>query len=515
MRRLCPFRISDFGFRISDFGLELALIGFIFRVYSAIRIPQSAFTAPAPKMKPRLLIVEDDEEIRTQMKWALLQDYDVLLAQDRPTAMALFKEQAPPVVLLDLGLPPQPNQPAEGLAALAEMMAQNSLAKIIIATGQNEKGTALQAVGQGAYDFLAKPVELEELRIILRRAFHVAGLERDYRELRESVGSCNFEGMLGTSPQMQTVFNAIRKVATTDATVLILGESGTGKEMAAVAIHRQSARKDGPFVAINCSAIPETLLESELFGHEKGAFTGAHIQRKGRIESASGGTLFLDEIGELPLPLQVKLLRFLQEQRIERVGGRELIPVDTRVIAATNANLTRSMGEGQFREDLYYRLAVVVVQMPPLRERDGDLLLLARELLRSYGAENGKPGLSFDSQAVKAIERHGWPGNIRELENRVKRAVIMAESKRLTARDLELAAGPLVPERTTLKEARETIERELIQSALARHSGKITAAAAELGVSRPTLYELMEKLGIPRREPKATETVQDLPSGMG
>jgi two-component system NtrC family response regulator len=455
-------------------------------------------------MKPKLLIVDDDEEIRTQMKWALGQDYEILLAEDRSGALGLFREHRPAVVLLDLGLPPRPASPEEGLQALSEILAQENLTKVIIASGQGEKTNALAAIGAGAYDFLAKPIDLEELKIILRRTFHVAGLERDYRELQQQVKSDAFEEMFGASPQMQGVFSSIRKVATTDAPVLILGESGTGKEMAALAIHRRSARKGGPFVAINCSAIPETLLESELFGHEKGSFTGAHVQRKGRIESASGGTLFLDEIGEIPLPLQVKLLRFLQEQRIERVGGRQEIEVDTRVIAATNADLKKGLVEGRFREDLYYRLAVVVICLPPLRDRENDIRVLAQEFLKRCAGENGREGLAFEPDALKAMTRHSWPGNVRELENRVKRAVIMAEGKRLTVQDLELTSTTALPRSGTLKEARESLEREMIHQVLRKHAGRIAPAAGELGVSRPTLYELMEKLGIqrPDREPK-------------
>jgi two-component system NtrC family response regulator len=302
--------------------------------------------------------------------------------------------------------------------------------------------------------------------------------------------------MLGTSAPMRVVFDSIRKVATTDAPVLILGESGTGKEMVALAIHRKGARKDGPFVPINCSAIPESLLESELFGHEKGAFTGAHAQRKGRIESASGGTLFLDEIGEIPLQLQVKLLRFLQEQKIERVGGRQEIPIDARVIAATNADLKKGLKDGTFREDLYYRLSVVQIVLPPLRERADDIPFLAQAFLLRFAAEVGKSGLAFDRETVRAMKRYSWPGNVRELENRVRRAVIMTEGKRLTVQDLELEQLLADLHLTTLKEARETLEREMVQQALRKHSGKIAPAAVELGISRPTLYELMEKLGI-------------------
>jgi two-component system NtrC family response regulator len=451
-------------------------------------------------MKPRLLIVDDDEEIRTQMKWALNQEYQVFLAEDRARAMDAFTEHRPPVVLLDLGLPPHPATPEEGLAALSEMIGQNQHAKIIIISGQGEKTNALQAIGAGAYDFLTKPVQVEELKIILRRTFHVASLERDFRDLQSQLQAETFEGLLGTSPQMQRVFTSVRKVATTDASVLILGESGTGKEMVALAIHRRSPRKEGPFVAINCSAIPETLLESELFGHEKGSFTGAHVQRKGRIESASGGTLFLDEIGEIPLQLQVKLLRFLQEQRIERVGGRQEIQVDTRVVAATNVELKKAIGEEKFREDLYYRLAVVVINLPHLRDREGDVRLLAQEFLRRNAVANGKEGISFSPDAIRAINAHSWPGNVRELENRVKRAVIMAEGRRIASEDLELESPTAAPLNLNLKEARESAERDVIQRALRKHSGKIAPAAAEIGISRPTLYELMEKLGIARAE---------------
>jgi two-component system NtrC family response regulator len=447
-------------------------------------------------MKPKLLIVDDDEEIRTQMRWTLAPDYEILLAGDRASAMETFRSARPAVVLLDLGLPPHPNNPDEGLAALSDLLALDRLAKVVIITGQGEKGIALRAVGAGAYDFMCKPVEMEDLKLLLKRCFHVARLEREYREMQQLLQGDTFEGMLGTSPPMQAVFDSIRKVATTDAPVLILGESGTGKEMAALAIHRRSARKDGPFVAINCSAIPETLLESELFGHEKGAFTGAHVQRKGRIENASGGTLFLDEIGEIPLLLQVKLLRFLQEQRIERVGGRQEIQIDARVVAATSADLKKGMQAGAFREDLYYRLAVVQIVLPPLRDRQDDIRLLAQSCLQRCAGQVGKRGLGFDRETLQTMNRYSWPGNVRELENRVRRAVIMAEGKRLTVQDLELAESAEAAPAATLKEARETVEREIIRQTLQKHSWKIAPAAAALGVSRPTLYELMEKLGI-------------------
>ncbi len=452
-------------------------------------------------MNPKLLIVDDDEEIRTQMRWALGREYTILQAGDRPGALTVFRAERPLVVLLDLGLPPQPGQPDEGLAALSEILAVDAATKVIIVSGQGERENALRAIGAGGYDFLCKPVALEELRLILQRCFYVAALEQECRQMQQILAADEaFEGMLGASPVIRSFFESIRKVAPTDAPVLILGESGTGKERAAHALHTRSARRDGPFVAINCGAIPETLLESELFGHEKGAFTGAHAQRKGRIESASGGTLFLDEIGEIPQPLQVKLLRFLQEQTIERVGGRQSIRIDVRVVAATNADLAKGMAEGRFREDLYYRLAVVKLTLPPLRERGADVRLLAQAFLRRFAVQFGKTGLSFDAEALRALDRYRWPGNVRELENRVKRAAIMGGAKRLTAEDLELPAAPEDGSGAPLglKEAREELERRMILNALRTHGGKVAPAAAELGVSRPTLYELIEKLGIPR-----------------
>ncbi len=449
-------------------------------------------------MKSRLLIVDDDEEIRTQMRWALGQDYEISLAGDREAALELFKSARPTVTMLDLGLPPCPNQPDEGLATLSAMLAIDPTAKIIIISGQGERQNALQAVGAGAYDFYCKPVELDELKLMLQRCVYVTELERENREMNRHLKTETFEGIIGLSPQMQGVFAFIRKAGPTNAPVLILGESGTGKEMAAMAIHRRSLRKDKPFVAINCNAIPENLLESELFGHEKGAFTGANQARKGIIEGAAGGTLFLDEIGELPQPIQVKLLRFLQEQTFMRVGGRAEIQIDTRVIAATNADLKQSIAKNEFREDLYFRLAVIVINLPALRERGEDIGLVAREFLHRYSSQNGRSGLTFSPEAIRAINRHSWTGNVRELQNRVQRAVIMADGKRISVQDLELDVSADAAPPVTLKEARESIERDMIQQALKRHLGKVSSTAAELGVSRPTLYELMEKLGISR-----------------
>src|SRR5436190_9005873 len=448
--------------------------------------------------KSTVLVVEDDEDIRTQLKWALASDYQVIMAGDRAQAVAAYSASRPSACLLDLGLPPRPNDPEEGLATLSSLLALDPLAKVIIVSGQGDKQNALRAVGAGAYDFLAKPVEMDDLRLVLQRCVYVAELEQEYRALQQGRRSNAFEEMLGTSAKMDAVFTFIRKVAPTSAPVLILGESGTGKEMVAQGLHRRGPQKSGPFIPINCNAIPENLLESELFGHEKGSFTGAHMQRKGHIESASGGTLFLDEIGELPPAVQVKLLRFLQEKRFQRVGGRQEIHSDARVIAATNAGLQESVAAGKFREDLYFRLAVMVVKVPPLRERGDDVVLLAKEFLHRYGSQHGKPRLTFAPDALRALHLHHWPGNVRELQNRVQRAVIRAEGKRVTARELELADAldGLPPQ--TLKEARENVEREIVRDALRRHKGKVTSAALELGISRPTLYELMEKLGIAR-----------------
>jgi two-component system, NtrC family, response regulator len=448
--------------------------------------------------KTRLLIVEDDEDIRTQMKWALGADYEVSLAEDRTSAMAAFAAHHPVVTLLDLGLPPRPNDPDEGLNLLSAIIETDPRAKVIVVSGQGEKHNALRAVGAGAYDFLCKPVDMDELGLVLQRCVYVAELEQEYRALQSVALTEQFEGMLGASPAIQTVFDFVRKVAPSGAPVLILGESGTGKEMVARAIHRLSANGGGPFVAINCNAIPEDLLESELFGYEKGSFTGAQSQRKGHIETAAGGTLFLDEIGELPPAVQVKLLRFLQEKRFQRVGGRQEILSDTRVITATNKNLEEQTTNGRFREDLYFRLAVMVVKVPALRGRGDDIILLAKSFLENYGTEHGKPGLVFSPDALRALNLHRWPGNVRELQNRVRRAAIMADGKRVTAKDRELTDALSSMPGQTLKEARESLEREMVQDALRRHRGKITTAAIELGISRPTLYELMDKLGIGR-----------------
>ncbi len=448
--------------------------------------------------KPRLLVVEDDEDIRAQMKWALADDYEVVMAGDRVAATAAFTAEKPVVTVLDLGLPACPNEPDEGLAVLSGLLVLDRLAKVVVVSGQGDKQNALRAVGAGAYDFLCKPVDLEELKLVLHRAVYVAQLEREYRVLQETARPEAFEDMLGSSPQMQAVFAFIRKVATTSAPVLILGENGTGKEMVARALHRRSLQRGGPFVAINCNAIPENLLESELFGHEKGSFTGAHAQRRGLIESAAGGTLFLDEIGELPSPLQIKLLRFLQEKTFQRVGGRQEIQSDARVVAATNANLRESVTDGRFREDLYFRLAVLIITLPATarpRRRHQRHCEGVPAPLRRPAREAGHELLA---RRVARSRRPPLAGNVRELQNRVQRAVIMAEGKRVTAADLELADTLHAQPPPTLKEARERVEREWSRARSGAAGARSRRPRWNSGISRPTLYELMEKLGIAR-----------------
>ncbi|MEP4078173.1 PEP-CTERM-box response regulator transcription factor [Haloferula sp.] len=446
-------------------------------------------------MNPKVLIVDDDEEIRTQMKWAISSDYNVLMAGARVEAMEIVRAERPEVVLLDLGLPPHPNDSTEGMRLLSAIQAFARETKVIIVSGQSERANAARAVGAGGYDFLCKPVDTTQLKMLIERCVYVSGLEREYREAEAAERPDLFEGMVGSSDAMQEVFTVIRKVATTPAPVLILGESGTGKEMVARAVHRCSPAKDRPFIAINCNAIPESLIESELFGHEKGAFTGAHTRREGMIESAAGGTLFLDEIGDLPSHVQVKLLRFLQERKIQRVGGREELDIDTRIVAATHVDLNEAIKGGEFREDLYFRLAVVLCRLPSLRDRGGDIMLLARDFLRGFATRNGRPDLIFDPGALRAISRYSWPGNVRELQNRVQRSVIMADGGRIKSSDLELD-GLTSESSRTLKEAREKLEGNLVRNALERNDNKIAAAARDLGVSRPTFYELMNKLGI-------------------
>jgi two-component system NtrC family response regulator len=446
--------------------------------------------------KTKLLIVEDDESARIHMRWALGRDYEVFLAEDGTNAIRVFEREQPSVVTLDLGLPPRPRDVEEGFLALGAILDKDPRAKVVVITGRDEKQHALRAIGQGAYDFLCKPIELSELRVILRRAAEVHRLETEHRALVQRPGSWRPDEILGTSGAIQEVFAAIRKVATADVPVLIMGESGTGKELVARGIHHRSRVSGGPFVPINCAAIPESLLESELFGHEKGAFTGAHVQRIGRIQMASGGTLFLDEIGELSAPLQVKLLRYLQDQKIARVGGREDIVVNARVIAATHVDLKAAMRDRRFREDLFYRLGVLIIHIPPLRDREEDVLVIARALLQKYAAEFGRKIVGFERSALEALRTHGWPGNVRELENRIKRAVIMAEGRQIAAADLQLDSPLDTYNGKPLREACQALEREIIKKALAKTAGNITRAATELGISRPTLYDLIGKHAI-------------------
>ncbi|MBI3805612.1 MAG: PEP-CTERM-box response regulator transcription factor [Nitrospirae bacterium] len=446
--------------------------------------------------KYKILIVDDDETIRQQMKWALTDEYEVFPAENRRTAIDLFRRELPPVVTLDLGLAPHPREATEGLLALSEMLEIDPRVKIIIVSGNADRANALKAIEQGAFDFFTKPIEIDEIRITLRRAIHVFQLEEENRQLKRRPIQ---EGrMIGTSRMMEGLFATIRKVSTADIPVLIQGESGTGKELVAQSIHQQSARNTGPFIAINCGAIPENLLESELFGHEKGAFTGAHAQRKGRIEYAAGGTLFLDEIGELGLGLQVKLLRFLQEKTIERVGGRESLSIDARVIAATHRDLKERMAGGTFREDLFYRLSVVSISVPPLRERNGDLMLLVRAFISRFTEEIGKKVKGLTPTAIEAVTAYAWPGNVRELENKIRRGVVMSDGVLLTPEDLELTVPTDVAPLPRLKTAREQLERQLVESAMARFGGNVTQAASALGISRQALHDILSKHQIER-----------------
>jgi two-component system NtrC family response regulator len=441
-----------------------------------------------------LLLTEDDELIRNQMQWGLSADYDVHIASTRESALALAKQLQPPVILLDLGLPPAPREATEGLQTLQELLSLLPRTKVIVVTGHTERAIALKAVELGAFDYFTKPTDLGELKLLLKRAYQLYDLESENAALQREAAGQGFGSLIGTSPLMQVLYGTIRKVAGSDAAVLIIGESGTGKELVARTIHAESSRAGQPFVAINCGAIPENLLESELFGNEKGAFTGATSQRRGRIEFAAGGTLFLDEVGELSLALQVKLLRFLQDRRIERVGGRESIHVDARVIAATNKDLHEAVAAGAFRDDLYYRLCVITVSIPPLRERGPDVMLLAQAFLERDASEEKKPIKGFAPEAWDALRAHPWPGNIRELENRIKRAVIMAEGRLVTPTDLELT----IPAQQTpsLRAAKEQTEREMVLAALMKHNGNITRAAAELGLSRQALHEIIVKRDI-------------------
>ena len=448
----------------------------------------------------KLLIVEDDPGIQNQLRWCF-EDYDVIVAADRATAIAELRRHEPRVVLQDLGLPPDDSGVEEGFATLREIVALAPHTKVVVVTGHGDQGNAVKAVGSGAYDFYQKPVDVDTLQLIVSRAFRIHELEAENRRLQADVGSSVLEGIVAVSEPMLKVCRMIEKVAPTSATTLLQGESGTGKELLARALHRLSPRKDGPFVAINCAAIPDTLLESELFGFEKGAFTGAVRTTPGKIEVANGGTLFLDEIGDMPLPLQAKLLRFLQERTIEHVGGRNLIAVDVRIVCATNKNLSEAMAAGQFREDLYYRVSEITVAIPPVRERHGGRILLARHLLARLASAEGKTFKGFAGDAHDAIDAYAWPGNVREMENRIKAAVIMADGKFITAEDLGLAANGTGPE-LNLRAVRQKAETDAIRQALVRCAGNISKAAEMLGITRPTLYDLMQKYGI---EPQIAE----------
>ncbi|GGE20494.1 PEP-CTERM-box response regulator transcription factor [Polymorphobacter glacialis] len=445
----------------------------------------------------KLLVVEDDEGLQRQLRWSY-EDYEVIIAGDRDAAVAALRQHEPDVVTLDLGLPPDPDGVTEGFATLDEILRIRPSTKVIVASGHGARESARRAIASGAFDFYQKPIDIDELGMIVRRAYHVADLETENRRLADSARSSGGDvlgGIVTGAPEMLKVARMIERVATAQVSVMLLGASGTGKELLARGLHNASLRAGKSFIAINCAAIPENLLESELFGYEKGAFTGAVKTQEGKIELAEGGTLFLDEVGDIPLPLQVKLLRFLQERVIERIGGRKAIPVDVRIVCATHQNLEAMIAAGRFREDLYYRLAEIVVRIPSLAERHGDAVLLAHHFLGRFARENGRTFKGFMPDAIAAISDWPWPGNVRELENRLKRAVIMAESSRLTAVDLDL--GGMADDSTlSLKAAREAADRIAIRKVLARTENNMSSAAKILGVSRPTLYDLIKQYGL-------------------
>lgn len=440
----------------------------------------------------KLLIVEDDPGLQSQLRWSF-EDYEVLIAEDRDGAVAELRRHEPDVVLQDLGLPPDPEGVSEGLATLEDVLRLAPHTKVIVVTGNGDQDNAVRAVGMGAYDFYQKPVDVDTLNLIVERAFHISELERENRRLLAQSGPSPLDGIVAASESMLQVCRMIEKVAPTDVTTLLLGESGTGKELLARALHSLSPRANERFVAINCAAIPDNLLESELFGFEKGAFTGAGKTTVGKVEMAHKGTLFLDEIGDMPMPLQAKVLRFLQERVFERIGGRTEIAVDVRVVCATNQNLQALIADSAFREDLYYRVSEISVRIPPLRERDGGRLVLARAILEKCTRQHGSPIRGFSRDAQEAIHAYSWPGNVRELENKIRGAVIMADGKQITAADLGLPVGETEPESLNLREVRQRAESSAIRQALANTHGNISKAAELLGVTRPTLYDLMEK----------------------
>ena len=449
------------------------------------------------KALPKLLIVEDDPGLQAQLKWAY-EDFEVIVAGDRASAIAALRAEEPAVVTLDLGLPPDPDGTSEGFAVLDEIMALKPDTKVVVASGHGARESALTAIAKGAYDFYQKPVDIESLGMIVRRALHLHRIESENRALaeRSDEGNRVLGGLITAAPEMVRVARTIERVANTNVSVMLLGASGTGKELLARGLHDASDRAKGNFVAINCAAIPENLLESELFGHEKGAFTGAVKTTEGKIEMADGGTLFLDEVGDIPLPLQVKLLRFLQERTIERIGGRRSIAVDTRIVCATHQDLETMIGDGRFREDLFYRLAEIVIKIPSLAERPGDATLLAKAFVARFAREMNPAVKGFAPDALAAIDGWGWPGNVRELENRVKRAVIMADAKLIGAEDLDLAPTDEGEAPLNLKSAREHADRKVIRHALARSEGNISSTARMLGISRPTLYDLLKQYAI-------------------
>ncbi len=457
----------------------------------------------------RLLIVDDEEAILKQLKWAFKNDYDIITAVSADEALSAVRQHSPEVMILDLSLTDDASE-LEGFEVLESALSIDPQIKVVMITGHDDMENALKSIETGALDFYAKPVDIEELRVILRRAFHIRSLEGELAKLKEGYARGHeFEGIIGMSEPMLSIFEAVRRIAPTSVSVLITGESGTGKELIARALHNKSTRNGGPFVPINCGAIPENLLESELFGHEKGSFTGAHATKAGKFETADGGTLFLDEIGELPQALQVKLLRFLQDQVVERVGGSTPIQVDVRVIAATNSDLEEMITEKKFREDLFYRINTVRISMPPLRDRGDDILLLATRFLHRYSSEFSRGLKGYSRAAIEAIHSYRWPGNVRELDNRVKRGVIMAAANLIQPSDLDIpfkdVTGEDIPAESasidiagemSLKAARERLEKGMVVAALLRTSGNVSASAGELSVSRPTFHDLMKKHGI-------------------
>ena len=445
--------------------------------------------------KPKLLIIEDDEGLCSQYRWAF-PSCDLVIAHARAQGVAMALKDRPAAAIVDLGLPPDPDGVSEGFATIEALVRQVPDMKVIVATSHGDRMHALRAIGSGAYDFCEKPMDIALLRTIVERALRVHALEEENRRLAEAPAPSPIKRIITASDSMLKVCRTIERLATTNVSVLLLGESGTGKEALAHAVHELGPRAKMPFVAINCGAIPENLLESELFGYERGAFTGAVKQTIGKIEAANKGTLFLDEIGDLPHQLQVKLLRFLQEQVIERIGGRSTIPVDVRIVSATNMLLEEQVTDGRFRNDLFYRLNSVTIRIPPLRDRPGDAMLLARFFLGRFNREFGRSLRGFSEEAIAAISVHPWPGNVRELENRMKRAVVMADGRVIEAADLELAAGAVETQDLDLRGARLRAERDVLQRAIARSNGTLATAAKLLGISRPTLYTLMEAHGL-------------------